>query len=158
MTSTAAEVGWLLGGRCNLRARGAIGWADVNSSYSARLGLRAEGFSDTDAVFYFRIPKKRADEPSLVIALRGSHVYRLDINGSHREGGKLIPHETHIQRRRSHDAPQTYEPNPTGVPAVEMGKRVTTSQYRAILAAFAAPIGMDILDLTWSDPPEGRQP
>lgn len=158
MSFTAAEVGWLLGGGCNLRAQGEIHWQDVNSSYSARLALTAEGFTDYAAAFYYRIPKKRADEPSLVITFRGTHVYRLDINGSHRDGSKLFTHENHIQRRRSPDGPESYEPNPNGVPTIEQGKRVTTSQYRAILASFAAPIGLDILDVVWIDPPEGRQP
>ena len=71
---------------------------------------------------------------------------------------KLHQFVTHIQRLRNSTDRETYEPGPVGVPHVEIGKRVSPALYRAILGAFAAPIGMDILDVEWSDPPEGRQP
>lgn len=158
MAFTAAESGLLLGGRCNLRAHGRIVWADINSSYCATLPLEADGFEEAAATFRYRIGKKRASEPTLLITFRNVCVYRLDVNGSHREGSKKHDFVTHIQRLRASTDIESFEPWPIGIPEVELGKRVTPQTYRAILGAFAAPIGMDILDVEWSDPPEGRQP
>lgn len=158
MPFTSVESGWLLSGRCDLRAVGPVDWRDVNSSYVAALPLTANDVEPNTARFVYRIPKKRADQPTLLITLRDESTYRLDVNGSHREGPKLYPFVTHIQRLRSSPGQESYEPNPVGIPHVDIGKRVTPHLYRAILGAFAAPIGMDILDVEWSDPPEGRQP
>jgi hypothetical protein len=141
-----------------LRAYGKITWNEVNSSYLARLPLEAAGFEPGEVQLKYRIGKKRASEPVVLITLRNICVYRLDINGTHREGAKLHQFVTHIQRRRASSDPESYEPRPIGVPEVALGKRVTPHTYRAILSAFAAPIGMDILDVEWHDPPKGRQP
>lgn len=66
----------------------------------------------------------------------------MDVNGTHREGIKLHRFITHLQRRRSFGNPvETFEPEPLGVPNVTVGQRVSASDYRAILGAFAAPIG-----------------
>jgi len=155
---TAQDSGWLLGGRCHLRAHGTLKWLDVNQKYSAELPLEAVGFEDGEARFVYKIGKLRASEPSLLILLREECAYRLDINGTHKEGVKLFRNTTHIQRRRASGERESFEPNPLGVPAVEIDHRVTSQEYRAILQAFAAPIGMDILDVDWNDPPEGREP
>lgn len=66
--------------------------------------------------------------------------------------------ETQRRRRERRQRRCSFEPNPLGVPTVEIDQRVTSQEYRAILQAFAAPIGMDILDVDWNDPPEGREP
>ena len=154
---TALDSGWILGGSCNLRAvPGPIDWVDVNSSYEGRVTLTADGVDDPLDLRY-RIPKKKADQPSLSLTYRSRNMYRLDVNGNHREQGKLIPYSTHLHRARSDDD-VTYDPSPLGVPQIPLGQRVTPAQYRAILNAFAAPIGLDLIDLTWTDPDEGRQP
>jgi hypothetical protein len=158
MTFSASETGWLLGGRSGLRAYGAMTWQDVNASFVSKLPLEASGLQSGDAEFIYRIGKKRASEPTLLISLRNVCIYRLDVNGSHREGSKLYQFVTHVQRRAAFGDPESFDPNPIGVPIVQLGQRVTPQVYRAILAAFAAPVGMDILDVQWSDPPEGRQP
>ncbi|WP_156686772.1 hypothetical protein [Mycobacterium sp. Marseille-P9652] len=158
MTFNASETGWLLGGRSGLRAYGPMNWQDVNASFVAKLPLEATGFQSGEAEFVYRIGKKRASEPTLLVTLRQICIYRLDVNGTHRDGSKLHQFVTHIQRRPAFSAPESFYPNPTGVPTVQVGQRVTPQVYRAILAAFAAPIGMDILDVQWSDPPAGRQP
>lgn len=156
----AATVGWLLGGRCNLRApSGILEWEDQNRNYVAGLPLLADGFADEDIQFRYRIGKLKASEPVLLITLQGVCVYHLDVNGTHKEGTKLYQFVTHIQRRRSSsDSSQTFEPNPLGVPEIAIGQRVQPQEYRSILQAFALPIGMDILDIQWTDPPEGRRP
>lgn len=158
MTFSAADVGWLLGGTSNLRAWGGVEWRQVNSAYRADLLLSAEGFRIDELKLVYSIPVKRASEPSISIVLREVCIYRLDINGDHREGSKFHRGVDHIQRRSQPAVKMTFEPNPIGVPSVERHKRVSPAQYRALLAAFAAPIRLDIIDLTWSDPPEGRQP
>lgn len=158
MTFSASDTGWLLGGQSCLRAYGPMNWQGVNASFVAKLPLEATGFQSGDAEFVYRIGKKRASEPTLLVTLRNVCIYRLDVNQSHRHKGKLYPFTTHIQRLRSPGDQESFEPNPTGVPAIPLGQRVTPQVYRAILAAFAAPIGMDILDVQWSDPPAGRQP
>lgn len=159
MTSDPTEIGWLLGGRCGLTAAGRIHWADENSNYCARLPLTARNVNDGDAGFVYRIGKNRASEPTLLIRYKRQCVYRLDVNQGHRDGSKVHHFGTHLHRRRSlSDPSETFEPDPLGVPQIVIGQRVTPQEYRTILNAFAAPIGMDILDVTWADPPEGRQP
>lgn len=157
---SAADVGWLLGGQCNLRAAaGPLDWQDQNRNYVAAIPLQADGFTDDEARLTYRIGKLRASEPTLLIALRGHCVYRMDVNGTHLDGTKLYQFVTHVQRRRSSaDPSESFEPNPLGVPAITLGQRVQPHEYRSLLSAFAAPIGMDILDIQWNDPPEGRQP
>lgn len=77
MAFTAAESGWLLSGGCDLRASaGPVDWRDVNSSYVATLPLTADGVEPETARFIYRIPKKRATEPALIITLRNVSVYR----------------------------------------------------------------------------------
>lgn len=159
MSYTPQELGWLLGGRCGLRANGEVEWRSQNQNYVAQLPLTASGIDDGDAVFTYRIGKLKASEPTLLISFRRVCAYRLDVNGNHRDGEKLHVGVTHIQRRpNSASTYESFHPNPAGVPDVERHRRVTPTQYRQLLAAFAAPIGMDIMDLTWHDPPEGRQP
>ncbi|AOT25781.1 hypothetical protein SEA_TORTELLINI_36 [Mycobacterium phage Tortellini] len=156
---TVGEIGWLLGGRCGLTASGILHWHDENQNYVARLALKATGIDAGAARFVYRIGKLKSSEPTLLITYKGTCVYRLDVNQTHRHGTKLYTFVTHIQRRRSLiDQAESFEPNPVGVPRIDIGKRVTPRQYRDILSAFAAPIGLDILDITWTDPPEGRQP
>jgi hypothetical protein len=153
------ESGWLFGGRSSLQADVVeMVWADLNSSYEATVPLHAEGFEAGSLELRYRIGKKRASEPSLVVIIRGVCAYRLDVNGSHREGPKLHQGVTHIQRRKAHDSDETYEPYPLGLPEIKLGHRVAPATYRLLLGAFAAPIGLDILNITWTDPPEGRQP
>ena len=159
MVHVPAEVGWLLSGRCDLRAYGDMNWRAENQNLVARLPLSAEGFDAGDLAFVYRIGRKKASEPTLLIALRNVCAYRLDVNGDHRDGTKMVRGVTHLHRRpRSDSTYETFEPEPIGVPSIERHKRVTPAQYRQLLSAFAAPIGMDIMDVTWNDPPEGRQP
>ncbi|MDV7357689.1 hypothetical protein R4282_32365 [Rhodococcus oxybenzonivorans] len=159
MTYTAQDSGWLLGGRSEFRAFGPIEWQEINTSYRAYLRASARGFKEEEVRVCYNIPLKRASEPSLTVHLRGICAYRLDVNGDHRDGAKFYRGVTHIQRlAKSDQGKPSFEPNPTGVPAIVRHKRVSPSEYRAVLGAFAAPIGLDILDVVWTDPPERRHP
>lgn len=155
---TPQEVHWLLSGRCHLTATGVMAWRDENSNYRADLPVSAYGFDDGALTLCYRLGKKRASEPVILLFLRGTPVLHLDVNGNHREGALLHVQVTHFQQATKPGAPEEFRPYPDTVVAVPFGERVGGDLYRQVLAGFAAESNLDIQGVTWEDPPEGRQP
>ncbi len=155
---TKQEVNWLLSGRCNLASAGEVQWRDKNRNYRADLAVTAMGFTSEDLSLCYRIGKKSASEPTILLLLRGVSVLRLDVNGNHNDVGKQYVHVTHLQRATTPGAPESFEPNPPDISPVPLGVRVGGDTYRQILVGFAAVSSMNLRRVTWANPPEGRQP
>lgn len=155
---TRQEVHWLLSGHCHLTATGVLVWREENSNYRADLLVTADGFDVGALSLCYRIGKKRASEPAILLLLRRTSMLRLDVNGSHREGLKQYVQVTHFQQATKPGAAEEFRPHPVTVVPVAFGERVGGDVYREVLAGFAAESNLDIQGVTWEDPPEGRQP
>lgn len=127
-------------------------WKTVGATVRARLALHnvhALPLSLNAQVLIYK-PWKF----TVFLMLHGTHLRRLDVNGSHRN--RTRDREQWIERTHKHlwsevnDDAEAY--TPCDIPSVPLTE-VTGEHYRRVFEAFCGECGIDLVaDFRWSDP------
>lgn len=146
---TKAEILHLTGGGANAVLVGSVQWR--GGGRRGDVEVDAAGFPRGSVRFVLNL--QTPNSPSIVLIVRGSHAWRLDVNVAHRELPGTHMQETDELGRelQALDARGLFPPIP------EQGN-VDGHQYRALFLAFAAHLNVDGGGLDWSDPPERSTP